>query len=602
VRVQDGALRWHDAAVTPPARLDLSAIEATVTGAGWPLGGPLGLRVALRSPGGGHVQVAGRVGFEPFSAALQLTTRDADLGPYQPYLPTALRVAGSADLDLAVTLPVSPSEPGVTARGRLALSRLDVRDGERTVMRVERAVATGLDARWPRRVALEGLALQGPWILVERDETGALSLSPLLAPGAGAGVPSATASDRGGALALAVGRLVVDDGGARLVDRSLSPPFAVDLHRLVVRAQGLSTAPAPPAQLSLTGRLGQEADLTLRGTVGPIGGPVRVDVEGELREFAVPRVNPYLVHHAAWRVREGHLTTGFRCHIEGDTLEARTDIRLSQLQLARAGADDQVKTRIGLPLGLIVALMKDRRGDIRVSLPVGGRLSDPRFDFREAMWSAVRTVAARTITLPVSWIGRLHVGSDSRIQKIQVDPVRFEPGTATLAPEGQAQAARVAAFLQRVGDVRMALKPIISADDLAELRRQALEATIERLAREARVSPSTAVGRLFKQHFPDRKPPDGHDALLAALADSEPMGPDQVPTLARARVETLRAVLKQAGIDPGRAPDMKPVEASEAVGGTIELELIEPDGSQPRLRDYLRRLGGGLPATDRVPG
>src|SRR5438309_9139554 len=42
------------------------------------------------------------------------------------------------------------------------------------------------------------------------------------------------------------------------------------------------------------------------------------------------------------------------------------------------------RSRIGLPLGMIVALMKDRRGDIRLSLPVGGRLSDPRTGDRKS--------------------------------------------------------------------------------------------------------------------------------------------------------------------------------------------------------------------------
>ena len=43
--------------------------------------------------------------------------------------------------------------------------------------------------------------------------------------------------------------------------------------------------------------------------------------------------------------------------------------------------------------------MKDRRGDITLAFPVGGRLSDPRFDFRDAIWGAVRTVAINAVTL-----------------------------------------------------------------------------------------------------------------------------------------------------------------------------------------------------------
>ena len=106
--------------------------------------------------------------------------------------------------------------------------------------------------------------------------------------------------------------------------------------------------------------------------------------------------------------------------------------------------------------------MRDSRGDIRVSVPVGGRLTDPRFDFRETIRSAIRTVAINTITLPVSWIGRLQASPDSRIERVEVDPIRFQPASAVLTADGRTQATRVAAFLGQVGEVRMALAPVVS--------------------------------------------------------------------------------------------------------------------------------------------
>ena len=66
-------------------------------------------------------------------------------------------------------------------RGNAVLSRVDVRDGQRTVIRIDRAAATALDIDWPRSVKVRELALRRPWILLERDESGALPLPALLA-------------------------------------------------------------------------------------------------------------------------------------------------------------------------------------------------------------------------------------------------------------------------------------------------------------------------------------------------------------------------------------------------------------------------------------
>ncbi|HEV8441769.1 MAG TPA: DUF748 domain-containing protein [Methylomirabilota bacterium] len=592
IAVRDGALAWRDKTLAPPVALDFARIDASVTGGGWPLRGPLGVRAALRPPGGGQVQVSGRVGIDPLSAELRVKATDAELAPYQSYAGTTARIGGRADLDVAVALPTL-SERRAMVRGNAGLSRVDIRDGQRTVMRLERGAATGLEVDWPERIDVRHLALQRPWILLERDEKGALPIRALLpggttsapaSPPPAANEPAAAVESGGAGLPITVRQIVVDEGGARVVDRSISPPFAVDFQRLALNMDGFATpAGAKPARFGLTGRVGAASLVTLRGTIGPVGGPVRLDVDGEIKGFAVPRTNPYLLRYVGWEAREGWLTTNVRCRIDGDALEVKTDIRLSRLQVARASSRDEAQSRIGLPLGMITSLMKDPRGEIHISLPVGGRLSDPRFDLTEAIWSTARNVAIKAITAPVSWIGRVRLGADSRIQRIEVDPIPFEPGTATVSPEGQEQVTRVAAFLEQTPEARIALTPVVSSSDLAALKRRTLDAAVERAAREARVSPDEAAIRLFKQRFAERSVPGAPDAVRAALVESEAAPAAAASTLAAERLDAVRAMFKKAGIQAARLPEEKGADAAAAGAGQVELKLVEPDSShQPQ--------------------
>ena len=591
VLVQDGTVEWRDQAVTPPVRAALSGLTATVTGAAWPIAGPLELRLAGRTTGGGQLQIAGRVGVTPLAADTRVAARAVDLAPYEPYLAMPARLRAWTDLDLAVVMR-SPEAP-VTVRGRATLAHVDVRDGERTVFQVERAVATGLEVKWPRQVAVAHLALDAPWILVERDEQGAMGMRALLPPGAnGAPGPgrSATETPRSPqALAVTVRLLTVDEGGARVVDRSVAPPFALDLRRLALRAEGVSTAPGPRAGIDLKGQAGAGSVLALRGTVGPVGGPLEFDLNGELRGFDAARANPYLVRALAWQAAQGLLTARVEGRVHDDALNARVDVQLSRLQVIRAAPSDATGAGTGLPLNLAVALMRDSRGDIRVSVPVGGRLTDPRFDFRETIRSAIRTVAVNTITAPVSWIGRLHASPDSGIERVEVDPVRFQPGSAALTAEGRTQATRVAAFLGQFGEVRMGLVPVVSPRDLAALRRQAAEAAVERVAAGARISPETAAAKLFRERLPDRPVPVEAGATLDALADTE-ASPAHATALAARRLETLLAAFKEAGVARARLVEAPFVERADSTAGAIELSLLEPD--RPRRSQFLQFLRG----------
>ena len=99
---------------------------------------------------------------------------------------------------------------GTTVRGRAGLSGLDVRDGRRTLLRVERALAEGVDVAWPRRIAAGLLHLERPWVLVERDERGALPLRKLFTAAPNATAPKATSpqvtgTPRSGAPSMAAG-------------------------------------------------------------------------------------------------------------------------------------------------------------------------------------------------------------------------------------------------------------------------------------------------------------------------------------------------------------------------------------------------------------
>jgi hypothetical protein len=631
IAVRGGALSWRDAAVMPPAALDFAAIDASVTGVTWPPSGPVNGRIAARPPGGGRVEAQGRIGIDPIAGDVRIRTQDADLSPYRPYLPTEARVNGWADVDLAVHLPQAEDDR-LTARGTAAVSRVDVRDQQRSILRLERGVATDLDVVWPERVTVRALALRRPWVLVERDEKSAFTLRSLLLPNGPAqrgAVAKGTASTRpgdsgkapegtagsaaqprgsavdanGGArLAVTVHRLVVEEGGARIVDRSLAPHFAVDMSRLAVKAEGLATAPpARPARITVSGRIGADSLLDLEGTIGPLDGPLRVDLNGAVRGFWLPRTDPYLLRFVGWEARDGFLTTAVRCRIDGDDLDAEADIRLSRLVVAKASGDEAQK-RIGLPLGLIVSLMKDPRGDIHLSLPVGGRLDDPRFDYSEAIWSTLRNATIKAITLPVSWIGRVTFTPDSRIERIEVDPVRFAAGTASLTAEGQAQVSRLGQFLSEAPESRMRLTPAVSPGDLAAIKRRVLEPEIERAARSAGVSREAAARRLFQQRFPDRTPPGGSDAVMTALMEATSIPADAAAELAAQRVEAVRAMARKAGIREDRLPDAPPVTGPDAPESQVALAVADP-GTSARpsrgLPDLLRRLG---PSAGAEPG
>src|SRR5262249_6854440 len=206
----------------------------------------------------------------------------------------------------------------------------------------------------------------------------------------------------------------------------------------------------------------------------------------------------------------------------------RAEVLISRLQLARVAGDDEAQKHLGLPLGMITSLLKDRHGDIRLRLPIDGRVNDPHFDYSKVFWSTVRNAALKVITGPISLIGRVKTGADSQIQQIEIDPIRFEDGTATPTPEGTEQLSRLVAFLDQTPSTRLTAAAVVSRSDLRAMN----EPTFDSKA---------------------------------------------VSTLAGKRLELVRTTVKKAGIDDHRLLEAPRVESGDDAAPSIKLDLAEPE-------------------------
>jgi Domain of Unknown Function (DUF748) len=586
----------------------------TLQGGSWPVQAPVRVQASTRTPGGGEVALRGLMQLEPTGADLRVAMKGVDLTPYQPYLPIAAQIAGRASADLAVAASRA-SSLDVTVMGTADVAGVVVAAKGQPLVKVARAEAAGIAIDWPRRVLLERVVLRQAAAVVERDQDGQFPLRHLfetpansstasgrpssgtnaLEPGTTVGAPANPGSPVEKAV-LEIRQLDVLESSVRFVDRTVSPIHVEDLWRLNVRLGGVTTAAATPMRLAISGRVGRTGALELSGQVAPFSEPMFVDVAGGLRDFEVPRLNRYLERLTAWSAREGRLSVEARCTIQGDQLEARNEIHLARLQVVRAGQQDQTRQRIGLPLGVIVALMKDSGGDIHVPLSVGGRLGDPRFELGEAVWGAVGAIAIKAVALPVSWIGQLRFGRDSRIEDISIDPAVFEPGRATALPEGERQLGRIAAFMQQRPDARMVLTPVITLGDVEDLQRQEAQARIQQLARDESLAVPEAARRVHAKQFPGREAPATVDEIVVAVgADLDP--PEAAAhRLAKDRVQAVRDALKKAGIDPARLQPNTDVDAMETAGGG-SVEFLLTDQVKPRrhlLAELLRKLAEAL--------
>ncbi|MEX2218667.1 MAG: DUF748 domain-containing protein [Phycisphaerales bacterium] len=578
-----GAATFTDESVSsPPTVLKLSNLTLQMDDVTWPNIRPMNLALTTGLPGGGKVGAKGAVKLDPLDVTLTLNTRDAPIEPYRAYFPFPASFSGRFNSDSQNRVRIVKGKLTALSRGNSWATDLAVKapDSKEAPLRLERMEINGIDFGWPTHARVAKVRLKAPVAELDRAADGSINVQKLFVvsdpvgspPPAPPAAPSSTAPAKPAGpletMDLQFKEIVIEDGYVRFLDHTTQPAFSQDISKLTVTVKDLSNKATQRANLLVQALIGGDSTLDIRGEMSAIGAPTYVDMVGELKKLALPAANPYMDSLLGWIIRRGDLTTKLEYKIEEGKLDAKNDILVGDLRVAPSQASDEVKKQIGLPLGLIVALIKDGSGNIHVKVPISGSLTDRQFDFSDAIWTAVRNVLVNVLKAPFRAIGGLFTSGD-KIDALKVDPMVFAAGSAALGPELERQAVRIGDFLRKAPYVGLTLSSMTSPADVEVLKERAVAARIEKFQKEQGIADlPTALRRYYQVVVRDAQLPVKVEEQLLLLRKREPTPTAALAELRQGRLDVTRDRLaKVEGVQETRLrvlPESAPAAAAPA--------------------------------------
>ena len=557
--------------------------------------GPAKVAFSTGMPGGGTLDIKGAVVAQPLDAELTVALRDAPVEPYQAYMPVAARLSGRLNEDTSHRITLRDGALSATAKGRNWIRNIEIREpgAKQAAIRVEQVELAGLDFEWPVRARVAKTTIRRPRVEIERDAEGAINVRRLFMPTEEARkpaeeapqpAPAKTAAAPSGpkrkgpmdTMRLDFGESRIEDGTVRFLDRTTTPAFSQDLSRLDVSLKNFGNRPDRRATLTMQSVVGGDGGLDVRGEIGPLGSPAFIDLVGELRSFKLPSVDPYAVTNTGWVIKKGELQYKVRFKLDGDELTAHNDVVVGELQVAPASETDEVKRRLGLPLGLLVALIKDQQGDIHASVPVTGSVKDPSFHVGDAVWTAIKNVLVNIATAPFKAIGSL-LAKGETLEEPRVDPVTFAAGSSVVSRAMEEHLLRVADFLRRAPFVDLTVTAKPSRADVDALKGEAVTSRIREFQKEQGLKDdAAALARYYEEHLPGVSRPPTVEEQLALLREREPAPDSRVTELSKRRLDATRErLLTVEGIPATRliVDEGAPAPAADA-GGEGRVEFV----------------------------
>ncbi|MHB8108896.1 MAG: DUF748 domain-containing protein [Syntrophorhabdaceae bacterium] len=420
----------------------------------------------------GTVILGGNLSIDPLFINSKVNVKDVDIRPFEPYFAEKLRIsfvsgsfATQGDLNVKVEKKRGPQ---IRYKGLAAITNLATIEKESTdsLLRFKSLHVRNLDLGInPAMVTAKGVSLTDFFanIAIKPDKT--VNLQDIFVKDAGAVKDAAFADTKdasGGkrpveeeeSVPVKIDTVTLQGGTIRLRDESVHPSFTMKLDHIGGKISGLSSKVNTTADVELRGTL-ETAPLEITGKINPLSKDLYVDLKASFKDMDLSPATPYSGKYAGYAVDKGKLSFDVQYLIEKRKLDSKNTVFIDQLTFGeKVESPDATK----LPVRLAVALLKDRKGQIKLDLPVTGSLDDPEFSVWKIVLKIIVNLLTKAATAPFSLIGSMFGGGED------LDYIEFDYGRTQLTDADAKKIAVINKILAEKSDFKMEIQGYVDME------------------------------------------------------------------------------------------------------------------------------------------
>ncbi len=596
------AVRFVDRTTDPPVDLSLEPIQFRAENVSTERNRRGKLSFSATVAREGAVSIGGGFSIDPPFLRAKVRVKTLPIAPAQPYFTDKVKIlvtggSVSATGDLSVDAPKGkPVRVGYKGETSVnGFSSVDKAHGEEFLKFASLHVG-GMDAgNEPTQVSIDEVALTDFYsrIVVNPDAT--LNVQGVVARGGGAGdnatAPAVAAPSAGAAkpapTPVRIETVTLQGGTILFSDRYVKPNYTASLVEIGGRISGLSSEETRQADVDLRGKLESSAPLEIRGKINPLAENLFVDLKIDFRDMDLSPLSPYTGRYTGFGIRKGKLALGLKYHIEKRKLDAENKVFLDQFTFGEA-VDSPDATK--LPVRLAVALLKDRKGEIHLDLPVTGQIDDPKFSVWGIVVKIIVNLLVKAATSPFALLGAIFGGGE------ELTFLEFDPGATDLPGTAEAKIGSLAKVMVERPGLQLEIEGHVDVEKDTEgwrrllFRRKVAARKVRDLVRSGQAAPALDNVRVEAAEYPkflaqaykEEKFPKPRNFLGMAkdlpvpemeklILTHIPVTNDDLRQIAHQRASNVKERLIRAGsVDPGR------------------IFLVEPKTLPPDRKEKLR--------------
>jgi uncharacterized protein involved in outer membrane biogenesis len=386
-------------------------------------------RIHAQVNGKGDIEADGRLGISPISVNGQYAIKDLIFTWIEPYLQDTLKLAitsGRFSSSGKVTVQTDEKkELQADLACNASVEDLKTEDkikGE-DFLQLDGLFLNQVDLSYqPTRITAGEIRIQGLTSQMIVHENGELNLKRILvsktSPGPESSVKTAEQPSDSPALPITINQVALKDIHVKFLDKQIRPDFSSSIKLSEGTIAGLTSENFQKADVSIHGKIDDYAPIEITGKINPMQDDLFADMEFRLQDMELSPLTPYSGKFIGKTIEKGKLSLDLKYRIEKNTLSAEDKVLFDQLTM---GKDMESPDSLNLPVNLVISILKDRKGQIHLDIPVSGKLDDPEFSLKGVILQTIVNIMEKTAASPFTMISGI-AGGGEELQFIEFLP------------------------------------------------------------------------------------------------------------------------------------------------------------------------------------
>jgi hypothetical protein len=244
-------------------------------------------------------------------------------------------------------------------------------------------------------------------------------------------------------LGIKISRFAIEQNSTlNFTDNTVAPPYQVAYDISSLELTDIDSNQADkPIPIKLDAKSSKYATMTVDGSIKPFLSQPAIDLTIDIDNVNMVTISPYLIASTGYLVKAGQMRADSKIVIKDNQIDAQNTLFLQKLRLEEV--DKEIAKEhagdIGMPLDKALGLLRDKKDNIKLEVPITGKLDEVEFGMGQIINTALKkatTVGMKTYLLyAFQPYGAMIIAGQSlgkAAGKISLDPVFYEPGKSDL--------------------------------------------------------------------------------------------------------------------------------------------------------------------------